>query len=51
MTYRIKPEYLPLWGEDATENTRLTYDEVCSIARGWDKTFDDVSYQLEEVED
>ena len=49
MTYRIKPEYLPLWGEDATENTRLTYDEVCSIARGWDKTFDDVSYQLEEA--
>ena len=45
-TYRIKPEYLALWGEDATEETILTMDDIESITRGWDKTPDDVMDQL-----
>ena len=46
MTYNIKPEYLDLWGEDATEDTILTEQEVADIARGWDKTTEDVVDQL-----
>ena len=46
MTYKIKPEFLELWGEDATEETILTEQDVEDIARGWDKTSADVMDQL-----
>ena len=46
MTYKIKPEYLDMWGEDATEDTVLTEQDVEDITRGWDKTPADVMDQL-----
>lgn len=46
MTYKIKPECLDLWGEDATEETVLTEDDIEMIARGWDKKPEDVMDQL-----
>jgi len=46
MTYKIKPEYLDLWGEDATEDTVLTDDDLVTITRGWDKAPADVMDQL-----
>lgn len=46
MTYKIKPEYLSLWGEDATEETILTEADVTMIARGWEKPVADVLGQL-----
>ena len=45
-TYRIKPEYLAQWGEDATEETILTEDDIETITRGWEKTPEDVADQL-----
>lgn len=46
MTYKIKPEFLDLWGSDATEETVLTDDDIEMITRGWDKTPADVMDQL-----
>ena len=45
-TYKIKPEYLYLWGEDATEETVLTDKELETIVKGWNKTLEDVLEQL-----
>ena len=50
MKYKIKPEYLDLWGEDATEETILDEEEIKAIARGWDKDVSEVIDQLEPVE-
>lgn len=50
MKYRIKPEFIDLWGDEATEETILTEEEVESIVRGWDKTLDDVIDQLEPID-
>lgn len=47
--FRIKPEYIPLWGEDATEDTVLTEDEVADIARGWDVPVVSLLGQLEQI--
>lgn len=49
-TYKIKPEFLDLWGEDATAETILTEKDVEDITRGWDKTPADVMDQLIEQE-
>ena len=49
-SYKIKPEYLNLWGEDATEETIITDDELEMIARGWDKTPAELMEQLTPVE-
>ena len=46
MTYKIKPEFLDLWGSDATEDTIITEDDLEMITRGWDKTPADVMDQL-----
>ena len=46
MTYKIKPEYLDLWGEDATEETIITDEDLEMIARGWEKTPDELMDQL-----
>ena len=44
--FHIKPEYLDMWGNDATEETTLTYADIENITRGWDKTPYDVINQL-----
>ena len=44
--YHIKPEYLPLWGDDATEETVLTGDDVETICRGWEKPVSEILDQL-----
>ena len=49
-TYRIKTEYLDNWGPDATPETIVTYDEVKSIARGWDMDVSELMDQLDEEE-
>ena len=46
MTYKIKPEYLAQWGEDATEDTVLTMADIEAITRGWDLTPSDIMDQL-----
>lgn len=46
MTYRIKPEYLTQWGDNATEETVLTWDDIEMITHGWGKTPADVMDQL-----
>ena len=46
MTYKIRPEFLDLWGEDATEDTILTEQDVEDIARGWEKKPEDLHDQL-----
>ena len=45
-TFRIKPEYIDQWGEEATEDTVLTYQNLKDITRGWDKTPEDIMHQL-----
>ena len=46
MTYKIKPEYLDQWGEDATTDTIITEDDLEMITRGWGKKPEDVLDQL-----
>ena len=46
--YTIKPEYLPLWGEDADENTIITQDDVERFAADWEKPVEELLEQLEE---
>lgn len=46
MTYKIKPEFLELWGEDATEDTVITENDLEMIARGWEKAPEELLDQL-----
>ena len=46
MNYKIKPEFLPLWGSDATEETIITDDDLEMIARGWEKDPEQLKDQL-----
>lgn len=46
MTYKIKPEFVNLWGEDATEDTILTEADLEMIARGWEKPVEELLDQL-----
>ena len=46
MTYKIKPEYIDLWGADATEDTIITDEDLEMIARGWEKNPDELKDQL-----
>lgn len=46
MTYKIKPEYAHLWGEDVTENTVITEADIEMITRGWETTKEAVIDQL-----
>ena len=46
MTYKIKNEYLSLWGDDATEDTVITDEDLKMIASGWEKTPEDLMDQL-----
>ncbi|MBR4352727.1 MAG: hypothetical protein IKQ01_06615 [Bacteroidales bacterium] len=46
MEYKIKKEYLNLWGEEATEDTVITSDDLEMIARGWEKKPEELMDQL-----
>ena len=46
MKYAVKEEYTDLWGEEVRT---LTEDEIEMIARGWEKTVEEVIDQLEPV--
>lgn len=46
ITYKINTDYIDLWGEDATEETVLSQDKIEMIARGWEKTVDEIIDQL-----
>lgn len=48
--YKIKPEYIALWGDDATEDTVITEGDLMMIARGWEINPEDVKYQLIRIE-
>ena len=47
--YTIKPEYMPLWGEDADENTIITQDDVERFAADWEISVENLLKQLEEI--
>lgn len=38
MKYRVKPEYINLWGEDCTEETVISSADLDMVARGWNTT-------------
>ena len=49
MTYKIKPEFIDLWegGDTSSDPDRIITDEELEmIARGWDKTPDELMDQL-----
>ena len=46
MTYKIKPEYFHLWGDEANEETTLDEDQIEMIARGWEKPVEEIIDQL-----
>lgn len=45
-TYRIKPEYIDLWGSDANEDTLLTEDLLERIAEVWEVPMEKLLEQL-----
>ena len=45
-TYTIKPEYLELWGDDATEETIISEPELQHLAEEWNRSVDDLLQQL-----
>lgn len=47
--YTIKSEYLPLYGEDADENTIITQEDIERFAADWEKPAEELLDQLEEV--
>lgn len=47
--YHIKPEFLHLWGSDATESTIVYSTLVSTLARDWGKSVDELMDQLEEA--
>ena len=50
-TYRIMPEYLTLWGEDTTEDTVITTEEIERLAAEWGKPVEELMDQLTENEE
>ena len=48
-TYIIKPEYLDLYGSEATSMTVLTEDEVRDLASEWEKDESELIEQLIEI--
>lgn len=48
-TYKIKPEYIDLWGDEANDETVLTEDDIEMIAHGWEKPVDEIIDQLDPV--
>ena len=50
-TYHIMPEYLTLWGEDTTEDTVITTEEIERLAAEWGKPVEELMDQLTENEE
>lgn len=46
MTYRIKPEFIDLWGSDATFETVLTEDDIRFQAEESDMPFEELMKQV-----
>lgn len=46
MLYTIKPEYLNLWGEDATEETIIDAAEIERLSEEWGKPIEELMDQL-----
>ena len=46
MTYKIKPEFIDLFGDEANEDSILTESDLEMIASGWDKTVNEIMPQL-----
>lgn len=46
MTYKIKPEFIDLFGDEANENTVLTESDLEMMARGWEKSVNEILPQL-----
>jgi len=46
MTYKIKPEFFHLWGEETDENTILDDSDLEMIARGWGVSVNSIISQL-----
>ena len=49
--YTVKPEYLPLWGAYADENTIISQDDIERFASDWEKPVEEILDQLEEIGD
>lgn len=45
-TYRIKPEFIELWGPDASEETILTEDEIKTQAEYAETPLDEIMNQV-----
>ena len=37
MMWKIKPEFIDLWGSEADENTRITESDLDALSRAWEK--------------
>lgn len=49
--YTIKPEFLTAWGEDCTEDTLITGEEVTRLADAWGTSWAELLAQLIPAED
>ena len=47
--YKIKPEYLDLWGSEANEDSVVTESDIERLAVDWDMTPEQIREQLEEI--
>ena len=50
-TYRIKPEFLHLWGSETTTETVVTESDVERFASEWDVDLEDLRDELIEEGD
>lgn len=48
--YTIKPDYADWWGDEFTETTVLTEEQVKDIARGWEMPLEEMLEGLEEID-
>ncbi len=46
MLYRIKPEFIDLWGDDANEETTVTGSELETFSSEWEMSKSDLLEQL-----
>ena len=46
MMYKIKPEFIDLWGEDASEETVISENELEAFAREWEMPKSELLPQL-----
>ena len=48
--YNVKPEYLTLWGDEVTEDTIITANDVIDLAQEWEKPVEELLGQLIEID-